>query len=106
MEPNLLNHNFFPYHFFTQGFQKEGEQKGDLLRCLHRLPSLFLLVVFGYGKVSLNDCSARIWELLPPSRAVARARRKRASNICQSPWKLQAGVKGCWLVIVEMCAKS
>ena len=105
-EPNLLNHIFFPHHFFTQGLQKEGEQKGDVLRCLHRLPSLFLLLIFGYGKVSLNNCSGRIWELLPLSRAVARARRKRTSNICQPPWKLQPRVKGCWLIIVEMHAKS
>lgn len=105
-QPNLLNHNFFPHHFFTQGLQKEGEPMGDLLRCLHRLPSLFLLLILSYGKVSLNDCSGGIWELLPLFRAVARARRKRASNICQPPWKLQPGMKGCWLVVVEMHAKS
>lgn len=41
MEPNILNHFFSPHHSFTQGPQKEEEQKGDLLRCLRRLPSPF-----------------------------------------------------------------
>lgn len=105
MEPNLLNHFFSPHHSFTQGLQKEEEQKGDLLRCLRRLPSPFTPPGIWLWEGQSQWLLGRIWELLPLPRAVARARRKRASNICQPPWELQPGMKDCWLVVVEMHAK-